>query len=187
MKPSVYACCAALFVAAAALPAQAEELAPYGSAGLTKTKYKATKLALHLGQGPENAKAQLQQIVGIMKQFGASSGKGSTLELVVQGGVVGAFAKENYEAFQAQIDPIADMVKNGSSGKKIKVAYCGNSMQNSGYKPEDMHGFGEVVPAALVELARLDKMGYSYIFAHNVKAKDARYVFRPDLKPATAK
>jgi intracellular sulfur oxidation DsrE/DsrF family protein len=187
MKLFASACAIALFLGASAMPVQAEEFSPYGSARLTTNKYKATKLAFHLSQSPDNAKAELQQVVGMMKQFGRDAPKGSVIELVVQGGIVGAFAKENYETFQAQIDPIADMVKNGSNGKKIKVAFCGNSMTNAGYKAEDMHGFGEVVPAALVELARLDKIGYTYIFVHSVKANKARYVFRPDLNPTPTK
>lgn len=178
---------AAIMAFGATVPAFAtQELAPYGSAKPIGVQYKKLKVALNLLGTPESAKGNMAQLAGVLKQFGAGAPKGSEIEVVVIGGVVGAFAKENFEAFQPQIDAIADMVKNGSGGTSVKVVLCGNSINNAGYKIEDMHGFATVAPAGYIELGRLSQLGYAITQVENVKTKDARFVFRPDLKPAVA-
>ena len=160
-----------------------EELAPYGTAQMCKTQYTPQKIAFSVMSTAEDTKEIMKQLVGVLKQYSAGAPNGSQIEVVVIGGTVGAFAKENYLTFQPQIDAIVDM----SKGKvPIKIALCGNSTKNAGYKYEDMHGFAEIVPAGYIEIAHAVSEGYAVAPINIVKTKDARYYFRPDLKPQTS-
>lgn len=179
-----------LFVAGIALGTAmsvsiAEEMAPYGTAKPLAVQYQGPlKMALTVMSTPDLAKDSLKQLVGVLKQFGDGAPKGSEIKVVVIGGGIGAFAKENYETFQAEIDAIAELVSQGSGGTKVKVVLCGNSTKNAGYKFEDMHGFAEIAAAGgYVELARLAQEGYAIAPIEIVKTRDSRYFFRPDLKP----
>lgn len=157
-----------------------EEFAPYGTATLSKTQYSPQKIALSVMGTPEETKGLVQQLVQVLKQYTAGAPKGSQVEVVVVGATVGAFAKENYAAFQAQMDEIAGMTKGA---EPVKVTLCGNSIKNSGYKYDDMHGFAEVAPLGFAQLAYLAQNGFVVLPSPILKAKEARYFFRPDMKP----
>lgn len=157
-----------------------EEFAPYGTATLSKTQYSPQKLAISVMGTPEETRGLLQQLVQVLKQYPAGAPKGSQIEVVVVGATVGAFAKENYTSFQSQIDEIAEMTKGA---EPVKVTLCGNSIKNVGYKYEDMHGFADVATLGYAELAHLAQNGFVILPITIVKAKDARYFFRPDKKP----
>lgn len=176
---------AGMVFAALASVSAAEEMAPYGTAGTMPVQFKQPlKMAFSVISTADNAQAILQQSIGVLKQFGAGAPKGSEVVVVVIGGVIGAFAKENYEKFQPQMDALAELVRDGSGGTKVRVVLCGNSTKNAGYKFEDLHGFGQVAAhGGYVELARLAQEGYAIAPIEIVKTPGSRYFFRPDLKP----
>ena len=160
----------------------ADDFAPYGSSKAVKMNYQPAKLAYEFSSTPEAAAANLKQLVGVLKQAQKLQPAGSKIEVVVIGGGIGVFAKENYERFQAEMDEINEMHKPNAR-IPVEVAYCGSSINNSGYAISDFHGFGQVVPAGYLELDRLAKEGYSHAMIANVKAPGARYYFHPELKP----
>jgi intracellular sulfur oxidation DsrE/DsrF family protein len=171
----------ALAFSGMSLAVQAEEdFAPYGSAKAIKPEYAPQKMAFSVMGTAEETPALMAQLAGVLKQAVVAVPKGSEIEVVVIGSTVGAFAKENYAQFQPQIDAIVDLTKGAIP---LKVRLCGNSVKGAGYKPEDMHGFAEVVPAGYLELASLGQQGYTIGQIAIVNTKGARYAFRPDLKP----
>ena len=157
-----------------------EEFSPYGSAKAVKPEYAPQKMAFSVMSTPEDTPAILKQLAGVLKQAVAAVPKGSEIEVVVIGATVGAFAKENYTTYQPQIDAIAELTKGTIP---LKVRLCGTSMKGAGYKPEDFHGFVEVVPAGYLELSSLGQQGYTIGQINIVNTQGARYVFRPDKKP----
>jgi len=160
----------------------AGDFAPYGSSEPMKVKYEPAKLAYEWSSSPDDAKANLQQLIDVLKAAQRLQPPGSKIEVVVIGGGIGVFAKENYENFQAQMDEISEL--HGPNAKiPVDVAYCGTSLRGAGYAVNDMHGFGKVVPAGYLELDRLTKEGYSHSMIMDYKARGARYFFQPELKP----
>jgi intracellular sulfur oxidation DsrE/DsrF family protein len=162
----------------------AGDFAPYGSSEPVNLKYQPAKLAYEWSSSPEDAKANLQQLIDVLKAAQRLQPPGSKIEVVVIGGGIGVFAKENYETFQAQMDEINDL--HGAKAKiPVDVAYCGTSLRGAGYAVSDMHGFGKVVPAGYLELDRLAKEGYSHSMIMDYKTRGARYYFQPELRPAS--
>ncbi len=180
MKKAVVVAMALAFSAMSLSVLAEEEFAPYGSAKAIKPEYAPQKMAFSVQSTPEDTPATITQLAGVLKQAVVAVPKGTEIEVVVIGATVGAFAKENYSTFQPQIDAIAQLSKGAIP---IKIAICGNSVKGAGYKPEDMHGFAEVVPAGYLELANLGQQGYAINQIAIVNTKGARYVFRPDLTP----
>lgn len=160
----------------------AGEFAPYGSSEPAKLSYQPAKLAYEWSSTPEDARANLQQLIGVLKQAQVLQPPGSKIEVVVIGGGIGVFAKENYEKYQAQMDQIAEF-HSPTAKIPVDIAYCGSTIRNSGYSTSDFHGFGKVVPAGYLELDRLAKEGYSHAMIFDYKTPGARYYFQPELKP----
>ncbi len=161
----------------------ADKFAPYGSSEPSKATFKPAKMAYEWSGTPENAKANLQQLVAVLKVGQTLLPAGSRIEVVVIGGVIGVFAKENYETFQGAMDEIAQLT--GPQAKiPVEITYCGTSLRGAGYKNDDMHGFGKVVPAGYLALNRLSQEGYSHAMVSDNKIRDSRYFFQPSLKPA---
>lgn len=99
--------------------------------------------------------------------------------VVVIGGAIMAFAKENYAKYQDIVDAAADLREAG-----VRIAYCGSSMPGTGFVASDLHGLGEVVPGGYVEIAELASKGYAHVQPPAIlqKTKDARYVDQPELR-----
>lgn len=81
------------------------------------------------------------------------------LAVVSHGAEVLIFAKKNYEKHKEVIDRLKSMTQ--SYGLKIYV--CRNTMRFFGLKEEDMLTFVVIVPAGVVELAKLQEEGYKLI------------------------
>ena len=97
--------------------------------------------------------------------------------VVTHGPELRAFAKENYEKYQAAIDKMAELAKEG-----VQFKMCNNAMKSAGYSVEDMHGFITVVPAGYPEVAYWQGRGYKYINPLPLPTKDVRYLDQPQLK-----
>lgn len=91
--------------------------------------------------------------------------------IVTHGPELRAFAKENYTKYQAIVDKMAALAKEG-----VEFYMCGNAMKMAGYKPEDMDGFITVVPSGFAEIAYLEYRGYQYINPTPLSTKDIRRI-----------
>ena len=91
--------------------------------------------------------------------------------IVTHGPELRAFAKENYTKYQAVVDKMATLAKEG-----VEFYMCGNAMKLAGYKSEDMDGFITVVPSGFAEIAYLEYRGYQYINPTPLSTKDIRRI-----------
>ncbi|GBL46331.1 hypothetical protein SFMTTN_2144 [Sulfuriferula multivorans] len=89
--------------------------------------------------------------------------------IVTHGPELRAFAKENYTKYQAIVDKMAALSKEG-----VAFYMCSNAMKMAGYKPEDMVGFITVVPSGFAEIAYLEYRGYQYINPTPLSTRDIR-------------
>ncbi len=123
--------------------------------------------------------ADIANALRVAKQMLSLSPKGSEMNIVVIGGAIRAFAKENYEKYQGIVDAAAELHDAGA-----RIAFCGSSLKGAGFVPGDFHGFGEVVSGGYVEIAELVGKGYVHITPPGIlaKTKGVRFVDHPELK-----
>lgn len=179
-KPSTAAiargCAAVLCALASPAFAADEPFAPYGTATVRTQQYAPLKYVVESSAFDPAEVANTLRVAGQMLSL---SPKGSEMVIVVIGGAIRAFAKENYEKYLPIVAAAADLRQAG-----VKFAFCGSSMKGAGFAASDLHGLGEVVPGGYVEVAELVAKGYASIRPPLVlqQTRDARYVDQPGLK-----
>lgn len=152
--------------------AQADELAPYGTASVDMHEYPVIDAVFDANyEDPE----KLNILYAFVKNT-AKPLKGKMV-VVTHGPELRAFAKENYEKYQPIVDKMASLAEAG-----VEFRMCNNAMRAAGFKAEDMHGFITVVPAGFPEIAYLQSKGYSYINPLPYGVKGVRYLDHPELK-----
>lgn len=154
----------------------AEEFSPYGTATIRTQQYAPLKYVV---ESSAFEPSELANTLRVAKQMLSLSPKGTQMVIVVIGGAIRVFAKENYEKYQSIVDAAAELRDAGA-----KIAYCGASMAGAGFIASDLHGIGEVVPGGYVEIAELISKGYAPIRPPVIlqRTKDARYIDHPELK-----
>lgn len=154
----------------------AEEFSRYGTAKVSSQQYSPLKYVV---EATAFDPAEVANTLRVAKQMLSLSPKGSQMTIVVIGGAIRVFAKENYEKYQGIVDAAAELRDAG-----VKIAYCNPSLRAAGFAPSDFHGIGEVVAGGFVEIADLVSKGYVHITPKAIQSrtKDARYVDQPELK-----
>lgn len=162
----------ALIAASLGQPALAETFAPYGTAKVDMHTMPATNTVFDVNyEDPQKLNTLYNYVKNTKK---VTKGK---VVVVTHGPELRAFAKENYEKYQAIIDKMAELAKDG-----VEFKMCNNAMLAAGFKAEDMHGFITVVPAGFPEVAYWQGKGYKYINPLPLPVKDIRYIDQPGLK-----
>ena len=159
---------AAALLAALALPAlaqpAAEPFAPYGTA--KREVRKLPRLDVVFDVNYDDPKS-LHILYGYIRNTLRET-RGKAV-VVAHGQELRAFAVENYEKYQAWVDEMAELAKEG-----VQFKLCENALRAAGYRPEDLHGFATVVPAGYPEIAYWQSRGYRYVFPHPVNTRDIR-------------
>ena len=156
--------------ALAAFPAAAEEpFAPYGTAKVDMHPMAKTNVVFDVNYDDPR---KLDILYGFVKNTRRET-RGEVI-VVTHGPELRAFAKENYEKYQAVVDEMAQLAKE--DGVVFKL--CGNALRAAGYEVEDMHGFASVVPAGFPEIAYWQSLGYKYVFPAPYNVRDARKLDR---------
>lgn len=159
----------AAIYAVAAITAQADSFAPYGTAKEDFHKYPEINRVYDVNYDDPK---KLNALVGFIKNVNnVVPGKAV---VVLHGTEIRAFAKENYEKYQAVIDQLAALSKEG-----VDFRMCNNAMHAAGFNTEDIDGFVTIVPAGFAEVIDLQNKGYKVIDASATPVKDSRYLDHP--------
>jgi hypothetical protein len=174
MKTAHYlAALMALAFSAATLPALADDMTPYGDAKVDLHKYPKINRVYDVNyDDPKKLNALVNFIKNVNKVVPGKA------VVVLHGTEIRAFAKENYEKYQAVIDQLADLTKEG-----VDFRMCNNAMHGAGFEPKDIVGFVTIVPAGFAEIVSLQNKGYRVIDATATAVKDSRYIDHPEKKP----
>lgn len=157
----------------AAAPASAQEHAPYGSARVDMHAMNVTDVVFDVNYADPK---DLRFLNGFIKNTRKET-RGKVV-VVTHGPELRAFAKENYEKYQAIVDDLARLAQE--EGVEFKM--CNNALRAAGFEPGDMHGFITVVPAGFAEIAYWQSHGYQYIYPGPYGVRDVRYLEHPELK-----
>jgi hypothetical protein len=90
-----------------------------------------------------------------------------SLAIVSHGPEALIFSKKNYEKYKNVVDRLNSMTKSYN----LKIYVCRNTIRALGLKEEDLQPFITIVPAGVVELAKLQEEGYRLIptVVHDLK------------------
>ena len=150
----------------------AEELAPYGTAKEDMHAMPVINVVFDVNyEDPQKLNILYGFILNTKK---VTRGK---VVVVTHGPELRAFAKKNYTKYQAIIDKMAELAKDG-----VEFKMCNNAMKAAGFSTEDMHGFITIVPAGFPEIAYYQNKGYRYINPLPLSTRDVRYLDHPQLK-----
>lgn len=163
---------AAAFLISVPGPAAAEVFAPYGTAKLDLHTMPVTNTVFDVNY--EDPK-QLRLLHSFIRNTWKET-KGKVV-VVTHGPELRAFAKENYDKYQAIIDDLADLAQEG-----VEFKMCHNALRAAGYSVEDMHGFITVVPAGFPEIVYWMGQGYQYVNPIPYSVAGVRYIDQPQLQ-----
>ena len=154
------------------LPAGATDFAPYGTAKVDMHAMPVTNTVFDVNYDDPKK-------LGILNGFIRNTRRETRGEVIVvtHGPELRAFAKENYEKYQAVVDQMAELAKEG-----VQFKMCNNALRAAGFTPADMHGFITVVPAGFAELVLWQSKGYQYVNPIPLPVRGVRYLDQPQLK-----
>lgn len=83
----------------------------------------------------------------------------SKVVLVAHGNELHAFSRLNRKAYPEAYDALKEMAEAG-----VEIHICANAARGRGYAPEDFYDVITVVPAAVIDIAKYQNDGYSYMY-----------------------
>jgi intracellular sulfur oxidation DsrE/DsrF family protein len=149
-----------------------DDFAPYGTAKVDMRGYPKIDTVFDVNyQNPKDLSALYSFVINTQKSLGGR------IVVVTHGPELRAFAKENYETYQAEVQHMAELAEQG-----VEFRMCNQALRAAGYEPQDMHGFITVVPAGFAEIARLQHEGFKVLTPLPHPVRDVRYLEHPELK-----
>jgi uncharacterized protein len=142
-----------------ALPALA---GPNDPSKFDATPYKAQKAMYDFNFGkPMDAMPAFGYIknhLAAIKQYGDP--KNSHIVIVAHGNELHAFSRLNRAAYPGVYEELKALADAG-----VTIRICSNAARSRGYKPEDFYDVTSVAPAAVIDMAKWQNEGYSYMYA----------------------
>jgi uncharacterized protein len=133
---------------------------PWGSATVTPTEYKPQKVVYDVAVSSVEKVESVLDRASYLSQITGADPFDSSIVLVLHGPEIKYFAKKNYEQYK-------DLVQRAQSltvGDVIKIKMCKIAAAGQGFKPDDIHGFIEMVPMGDAEIIRLqNEEGHAYM------------------------
>ena len=93
-----------------------------------------------------------------IKEYGQPAA--SHIVVVAHGNELHAFSRHNRAAYPDMYERLKALKDAG-----VTLRVCSNAARSRGYKPEDFYDVITVVPAAVIDIAKWQNEGYSYMFA----------------------
>ena len=93
-----------------------------------------------------------------IKEYGDAAN--SRIVIVAHGNELHALARKNRAAF-----PVAYAELKALKDAGVLIRVCSNAARSRGYQPEDFYDMVTVVPAAVIDIAKWQNEGYSYMYA----------------------
>lgn len=93
-----------------------------------------------------------------IRQYGDS--KASRIVIVAHGNELHAMSRRNRALYPHMYEELKALADAG-----VTIRVCGNAARARGYAPEDFYDVVTVVPAAVIDIAKWENEGYSYMYA----------------------
>lgn len=93
-----------------------------------------------------------------IKQYGQP--RTSHIVIVAHGNELHAFSRLNRAAYPGMYEELKALKDAG-----VSIQVCSNAARARGYKPDEFYDVITVVPAAVIDIAKWQNEGYSYMYA----------------------
>jgi len=138
----------------------AENKSPWGQAEVDETNYAPHKVVYDVSTYSMAAFTNVLDRVSYLNTLYQADPFNSSIIIVLHGDEIPYFAIENH-AKHKELMTRANSLKNSGN---IQFRMCKLAAQSHGFKPEDIHGFVEMVPMADAEIIRLQReQGHAYM------------------------
>ncbi|MGD8743597.1 MAG: DsrE family protein [Granulosicoccaceae bacterium] len=148
---------ACLLLACLLLPASlalaADDNAPWGRAEVEEIAYAPHKVVYDVAVSSVSAFTNVLDRVSYLNTLYEADPFDSSIVMVLHGNEIPFFAIKNYDKHKELMARAQSLINSGN----IRFRMCKLAAQGHGFKPEDIHGFVEVVPMADAEIIRLQQ------------------------------
>ena len=158
MKKFLYSIGFALF----ALPllllptsAFAADKSPWGGAVDTPYTYKPQKVVYDVHVNTLNKMNGVLDRASYLSKITGADPFDSSIVLVLHGGEIPFFARENYKQYKDLVHRAQSLVQS----EVLVIKMCKLAAEGHGFKPKDIHGFVKIVPMGDAEIVRLQNEG----------------------------
>lgn len=132
-------------------PAQSTADTPWGRGKLNPIEYKPQKVVYDVSVDTVGEVEHVLDRVSYLSKITGADPFDSSIVIVLHGPELSYYAIENYGKYKALVDRAQSLTVGGT----IKIKMCKIAAEGQGYKPEDIHGFIELVPMGDAEIVRL--------------------------------
>ncbi len=151
-----------IIAALASLLAQPVLAGPNDPSKFDATPYKAQKALYDFNfANPTDAKQAFGYVknhLQAIKEYGQP--RTSHIVIVAHGNELHAFSRLNRAAYPDMYDELKALKEAG-----VSIQVCSNAARARGYKPDEFYDVITVVPAAVIDIAKWQNEGYSYMYA----------------------
>jgi intracellular sulfur oxidation DsrE/DsrF family protein len=138
----------------------ADDIAPWGHGKVTPTEYKPQKVVYDVTTGKLDVMDHVFDRASYLSTITGADPFDQSIVLVLHGSAIRFFALENTGKYRKMLTRAESLV----SGEVLKLKMCKLAAEALGYKPEDIHGFVELVPMGDAEIIRLQyEEGHAYM------------------------
>lgn len=149
----------AFLLAASAAPALA---GPTDASKFDPTPYKAQKALydFNFARPLDGTVAfgYVKNHLDVIRKYGDP--KNSHLVIVAHGNELHAFSRLNRAVYPDMYEALKALTDAG-----VTIHVCANAARSRGYKPDEFYDVITVVPAAVIDIAKWQNEGYSYMYA----------------------
>jgi len=146
-----------LFIIVLQLPGSialaADNNAPWGHATASEVDYKPHKVVYDVSTVSMTAFTNVLDRVSYLNTLYQADPFASSITIVLHGNEIPYFAIKNYAKHKELMSRARSLENSGN----IEFRMCRLAAEGRGFKPEDIHGFVEMVPMADAEIIRLQQ------------------------------
>lgn len=124
---------------------------PWGGASALHYDYKPQKVVYDVNVNSLKAMSGVLDRASYLSKITGADPFDSSIVLVLHGGEIAFFARENYKKYKELMHRAQSLVES----EVLKIKMCQLAAQGHGYKPDQIHGFVEMVPMGDAEIIRL--------------------------------
>ena len=141
-------------------PAQTVADTPWGRGKVNPIEYKPQKVVYDVSVATVGEVEHVLDRVSYLSKITGADPFDSSIVIVLHGPELSYYAIENYGKYKALVDRAQSLTVGGT----IKIKMCKIAAEGQGFKPEDIHGFIELVPMGDAEIVRLQtEEGHAYM------------------------
>jgi len=129
----------------------AADSSPWGGAQARHSNYKPQKVVYDVNISSLKAMNGVLDRASYLSKITGADPFDTSIVLVMHGGEIPFFARENYKKYKELMDRAQSLVDS----EVITINMCQLAAEGHGYKPEQIHGFVKMVPMGDAEIIRL--------------------------------